>query len=552
MLKISSHILLIGLIFCAPLYAIKHPTGFITHNECREQYMSVQFLLKESDFEQFVLSVPDGVVINQGGIVTADGKILYDTETYQQDQHRLLRGARNIEEEQMTFFEGRLAVISSPGQENWYHWLLQVLPRLKILVDAGIPYDKIYINDLQYTWQKQSLDIVLSQLNISPDRLLVVEGDSIIQAKTLIVPSVPFIQSKCVPLHGWLKDWIKACFLVSDESTNAPYLYISRANAKVRRVENENALQEMLESKGFKTLYLEELSIFDQARYINNAQIIIGPHGSGFTNLIFARPGTKVLEIDHGLEGEQRSCFSYIARSMECDYHPFYVDTVVEEQLEDDMFVDVKAFARFLDNQMRPQRGNKNADQEGYKTMKIFPKSFYFIRHGQTDWNKIHRLQGQIDIPLNEEGRNQALELQSLLHNLDIAHVYHSPLSRAHETMHIACKYLDVPKIPLDALKERHFGEWEGTEWDEVKKDTHMHVVPQNGESYAEFHERTLGAINSMLEASAGNVLFVAHAGTFRALCRVIDTHFAAVHNCQLFHFVAPDETDDQWRIYEL
>ncbi len=393
----------------------------------------------------------------------------------------------------------------------------------------------------------------MEQLNISSDRLLVVAGDSIMQAKTLIVPSVPFIQSKCVPLHGWLKDWIKTCFLISDEPTHAPYLYISRANTKVRKIANEAALEELLLTKGFKTLYLEELSIFDQARYIHHAHIIVGPHGSGFTNVIFARPGTKIIEIDHGVAGEQRSCFNYIVRSMECDYFPFYVDTVLEEQLEDDMLVDIQAFRRFLDNHMASQSKIMSTDREGYNTMQLTPKSFYFIRHGQTDWNKIHRLQGQIDIPLNAEGRNQALELRPLITKLGISQVYYSPLIRAQETMHIACNHLDIPKFPLDAIKERHFGEWEGTEWDEVKKDTHMHFVPQNGESYAVFHERVLTAVNSKLgETSESNVLFVAHAGTFRALCRAINTHFEAVHNCQLFYFVAPNETDDQWRIYEL
>ncbi len=184
--------------------------------------------------------------------------------------------------------------------------------------------------------------------------------------------------------------------------------------------------------------------------------------------------------------------------------------------------------------------------------MKLVPKSFYFVRHGQTDWNKEHRLQGQIDIPLNETGRQQAILLQQILKDLAIAHVYYSPLSRTQETMHIACKHLTVPKVQLDALKERNFGEWQGTIWDEVKRDTHMHIIPEKGESYADFHERTINAVNCMLEQVDGTVLFIAHGGTFRTLCRAIATHFEAVRNCQVFHFVAPDETNDQWMIYEL
>lgn len=188
--------------------------------------------------------------------------------------------------------------------------------------------------------------------------------------------------------------------------------------------------------------------------------------------------------------------------------------------------------------------------------MKLIPKSFYFIRHGQTDWNKEQRLQGQTDIPLNAMGREQAEALQALVAPINITHVYYSPLSRAQETMHIACKHLNVPKVALEGLKELHCGEWEGTVCDEIKKETLFspiqHIVPKNGESYPIFHERVIGSVNTVLEQIDGQVLFVGHGGNFRAFCRAMETTYGKAHNCTLFYFKAPDETDDKWKIYEL
>ncbi|MGE0010170.1 MAG: histidine phosphatase family protein [Candidatus Babeliales bacterium] len=185
--------------------------------------------------------------------------------------------------------------------------------------------------------------------------------------------------------------------------------------------------------------------------------------------------------------------------------------------------------------------------------MKLVPKSFYFIRHGQTDWNEEQRLQGQTDIPLNFMGKQQAETLQALVATIPVSHVYYSPLSRAQETMHIACKHLHVPKVVLEGLKERHCGEWEGVILDKAKKETlFFHHVPVKGESYQVYHDRVIGAINAVLNEAEGLVLFVGHGGNFRVLCKAIETSFALAGNCQLFYFEAPDDANDQWRIYVL
>lgn len=117
---------------------------------------------------------PNGTVINEGGILTQEGYLLQDTQTSLGDQHRLLK-KRDINTENPSYFNGKLAVISSSGSENWYHWLLQILPRLIILKESALEYDRIYINNLKYSWQIKSLEIVLNYLNIPENKLFVVK-----------------------------------------------------------------------------------------------------------------------------------------------------------------------------------------------------------------------------------------------------------------------------------------------------------------------------------------------------------------------------------------
>lgn len=329
------------------MQAVSCVDGVISIRECIDQNYDIRFLFSEDSSEQFVACFPLGAVANEGGIVTNNGKVLLDTETHKDDQHHLLRNG--LPKEQL-FFDGTLVVISSAGQENWYHWLLQVLPRLKILADSQYSFDKIYINNLNYDWQKKSLKIVCDALCIPADKFLCVEGDILVQAKMLLVPSVPFIPSKnrrVVP--NWFKEFIHESFLPETNCLKtSDKIYISRSKAQSRRIINEDQFIAMLKKHGFVALHLEDLSACDQAAAFHNAQIIVGPHGSGFANLIFSKPGTRVIEIDHAIEGEARSCFKGFTKKMSCDYIPFYADFVEEEDLDKDMEIDLIAFEELM------------------------------------------------------------------------------------------------------------------------------------------------------------------------------------------------------------
>ena len=88
---------------------------------------------------------------------------------------------------------------------------------------------------------------------------------------------------------------------------------------------------------------------------------------------------------------------------------------------------------------------------------------FYIVRHGQTDFNKNHKIQGRLDVPLNESGMEQAKKIATDLTKVKFDAIYYSPLIRAKQTAdevareHSSAEYIEAPEI-----MERDFGEYEG------------------------------------------------------------------------------------------
>jgi broad specificity phosphatase PhoE len=92
----------------------------------------------------------------------------------------------------------------------------------------------------------------------------------------------------------------------------------------------------------------------------------------------------------------------------------------------------------------------------------LHPTPFYYLRHGQTDWNLEHRAQGQQDVALNETGRIQVHQALAKLQGKKIASICCSPLVRAHESASIIGEALSLPVVVVDDLKEAAWGVFEG------------------------------------------------------------------------------------------
>ena len=110
----------------------------------------------------------------------------------------------------------------------------------------------------------------------------------------------------------------------------------------------------------------------------------------------------------------------------------------------------------------------------------------YIMRHGKTEWNALHKLQGRTDIPLNDEGKRMARQACEKYKELNIDVCYCSPLVRAVETAQIVLKNRKIPIIEDKRLSEMSFGKYEGIENSLAIPDCPINVIFNQPEKYIE------------------------------------------------------------------
>lgn len=148
-------------------------------------------------------------------------------------------------------------------------------------------------------------------------------------------------------------------------------------------------------------------------------------------------------------------------------------------------------------------------------------KQLFFVRHGQTEWNAIRRMQGQWNSDLNDTGRAQAAVNGSLLAQLDIEAIFASPLDRTRQTAHIINQRLNLPIVYDDRIMEWDCGDWSGhlyadiaqkwpDEWAAWQADRFAYRGP-NCENYPDMIARTAPFLDELRGHPANNVAIVSH-----------------------------------------
>jgi capsular polysaccharide biosynthesis protein len=183
--------------------------------------------------------------------------------------------------------DGCVAVLNTRFSHNFYHWMIDILPRLMPLRRIGAEAD-YYLIDCLSPFQQN----VLAALGIARHQLIQPHCRLLLEAEQLLVPSMP--------TPACLRDLGQT--LASGLGVDRPVqftrrIFISRRMTGTRTLTNETELEKLLHANHFETHFMEQYPLAKQARLIRESDVIVATHGAGLANLVFARPGTRVIEI---------------------------------------------------------------------------------------------------------------------------------------------------------------------------------------------------------------------------------------------------------------
>ena len=194
------------------------------------------------------------------------------------------------------------------GNNNYWHWLFDVLPRF------GLCSRSVNLNEIDYfllpsllkKFQKETLDC----LNIPEHKRISSEKFRHIKAKELIMTEHPIVTSgnatkDNLNIPNWVMLWLKDSFLNQDTITNQKIknkIYIDRVDTKSnhlpqRFIINEDEIKKYLLKNNFISVKLHETKFREQINLFHNAECIVGLHGAAFANIVFCKPGTKIIEL---------------------------------------------------------------------------------------------------------------------------------------------------------------------------------------------------------------------------------------------------------------
>jgi capsular polysaccharide biosynthesis protein len=177
---------------------------------------------------------------------------------------------------------------------NYSHWLADTLPRLAFL--GARPDVSVIVSEQDAPFKRATL----RACGIADERVVWLPDFAAARAERLLVPrdcrAIPHPAHKAAP---WALDFLRSRVgLAAPLGRPTPRkLYVSRADAAGRRVLNEDAVMRVLAPLGYHSVTLSGRSVAEQAALFAGASRVVGPHGAGLTNIVFAPPGARLLEI---------------------------------------------------------------------------------------------------------------------------------------------------------------------------------------------------------------------------------------------------------------
>lgn len=246
-----------------------------------------------------VLEIPGGVVFGRRGWIGLDpGHLLVtgDMAPWTLPRNDIRRYVDRQRRGAPVDLPGRTASLLNAGGHNYSHTLLQAMPLLDA-VDRAVGLDRIDRFLVQDDARPYTLELA-RRWGIDDDRLERVPVRPVrYRCETLVTGTLPASsglgpRSVVVPVRERF-----AAELAAASGADARRWYLTRSPRWARRVENEEAVEAMLSRRGFETLVTDGLTVAEQASLLARSEFVVGVHGAALANLVFAPPGTPVLEL---------------------------------------------------------------------------------------------------------------------------------------------------------------------------------------------------------------------------------------------------------------
>lgn len=242
-------------------------------------------------------------------------------------------------------FEGTVAALNLYASHNFYHWMIDILPRLEALERAGVRPDK-YLVDGYRPFQRQSLQA----LGISQDRIIQPHDHLLLEPSKLytITRDNPDGRRRVGP---WLARALHAHGGQASTEVAPKKVLIQRSRQCSRRIHNQDQLASELHRRGFVARELEQLTLEEQAHVFSEAEVIVALHGAGLSNTVFAPPHATIVE----LMPRGRVNFSYPLLSQSLG-HQHWLVTVERVGKRQGVFAPISLVHEVLD-QAQPHQG---------------------------------------------------------------------------------------------------------------------------------------------------------------------------------------------------
>tara|TARA_B100000700_G_scaffold16118_1_gene16001 strand:- start:276 stop:1388 length:1113 start_codon:yes stop_codon:yes gene_type:complete len=252
-------------------------------------------------------------------------------------------------------FKGNILILNqgSISNKNYCHWMLDVLPKIKISLK------KFKLKEIDYFYVQNSLEFQkesLSKLKIPENKIINANKYKHIKAEKIIAISHHVYRNGDYILNSqknqpqWSINWLKKTFVKNKETKkNKRRIFIDRSDSSSShcKIINYKETIFLLKKYNFEILELSSLNLIDQINIFNNASIVVGVHGAGLTNLTFCKKKTKVIEIRN--KPNPNKVFEKISQYNKLKYK-LILEKEIRNHDDGDLFINIKNLEKKIKN----------------------------------------------------------------------------------------------------------------------------------------------------------------------------------------------------------